>query len=148
MELILWKTREMERMRQEMDRMVHQCLDAFNLVPGAESPFAVSEIALMETQDALIAKVWLFDVLPEDIEIHLTRYSLQVSVARPAERSLRDRPDGWGHARGFVVRSVRLPRKIDLDRAEARFAEGLLTVRMPKSEGAEPGGTKIRITEG
>ena len=39
---------------------------------------------------------------------------------------------------GEMVRSITLPRQIDAEHAQASFADGVLTLRMPKTEQAKP----------
>ncbi|MGD8862482.1 MAG: Hsp20/alpha crystallin family protein [Myxococcales bacterium] len=46
---------------------------------------------------------------------------------------------------GYFQRSIPLPRGIDLDRTEAEFKKGVLTVRLPKGAVKEEKGTSIPI---
>lgn len=46
--------------------------------------------------------------------------------------------------RGSFVRSLRLPEPVEAEKAEAKVEDGLLTVRIPKSEEARPKEIKVK----
>ena len=75
----------------------------------------------------------------EDIDVQLAGETLTVSADRTEEREDRDgRYIRRERSRGSVSRSVRLPDPVDEDGTEATYADGVLTVRLPKV-GAEDG---------
>lgn len=46
---------------------------------------------------------------------------------------------------GMFSRSVPLPADVDVEKAEAKFDKGVLTLRLPKAPAKEPGGKRIAI---
>jgi HSP20 family protein len=48
---------------------------------------------------------------------------------------------------GGFERSVRLPEFVDADRIEASFANGLLTITVPKAQAAQPRKISIRASQ-
>ena len=47
--------------------------------------------------------------------------------------------------RGAFRRSLRMPSEIDADKVEARIAEGILTLSLPKAESARPKKIKVVV---
>lgn len=47
--------------------------------------------------------------------------------------------------RGTFRRSLRMPSEIDADKVEARIAEGILTLTLPKAESARPKKIKVAV---
>jgi len=45
---------------------------------------------------------------------------------------------------GDFSRNVVLPDKVDADRVEAKLADGILTIRLPKSEAAKPKQVEVK----
>lgn len=75
---------------------------------------------------------------PEDITVTTEQRRLTISGERKAEHAdnggyhRRERP--WGR----FSRSIELPADLDLERAEARFQQGVITLRIPRAEAAKP----------
>jgi len=59
--------------------------------------------------------------------------------ANEAEFLLRELPNG------SFRRSLRMPTEIDTDKVEAKIADGVLTLRLPKAESARPKKIKIAV---
>lgn len=47
--------------------------------------------------------------------------------------------------RGAFRRSLRMPTEIDSDKVEARIAEGILTLTLPKAESAKPKKIQVKV---
>ncbi len=96
-----------------------------------------------ETEDAYSVEIELPGVKREDIDIQLGDRVLTVSgEVKEKERTgvLRRRTRRVGH----FQYSVTLPADVDVDDVSARLDDGVLTVRVPKSEQAKP--RRIAIT--
>lgn len=95
-----------------------------------------------ETGDAFVIAADLPGVHPENVDISFEQNTLTIKGTRaptlraPEQGELRvftaERVSG-----GFA-RSIRLPEYVDGEKIEARYAEGVLTITVPKSPSALP----------
>lgn len=90
-----------------------------------------------ETSRDIVVRVELPGISKEDCQITIDGNVLHVTGEKTFER---DTGDSTYHvmerAYGAFQRSIALPRKVSIDRAEARYSNGVLTVRLPK-EGSD-----------
>ena len=122
--------RELDELYDRMNRLWET-----GLVPGADrwSPLADVE----ETEDAYSVEIDLPGVAREDVDIQLDDRELTVSgEVKEKERSgvLRRRTRRVGQ----FAYAVTLPGDVDADSVTATLKEGVLTVRVPKSQQAKP----------
>jgi HSP20 family protein len=93
-----------------------------------------------------IVRVEVPGIAPENLTIDVQERTLELSGKREepslAEGSLLRR-ERWS---GEFARSIRLPADLDSGRAEAHYEHGVLTLRIPRKEAAEP--RQIRIQTG
>ena len=113
----------------------------FSTVGGGTRPMALE---IYETPDQLVVRALTPGVMPQDLDVqyHDGVLTLKARTETPAAH------DDWTwHVREFgygeMTRSIRLPVEIDADRAEARFAHGILTLSLPKAEQAKPRQIKV-----
>jgi HSP20 family protein len=96
-------------------------------------------IDMNETDDHLVVRADLPGLKPADVDISLTGNLLTL---RGEFRTEDEGEAGTVHFRerrfGRFERSLVLPPQVDTDHAEATFAEGVLTVTLPKIEAAKP----------
>jgi len=91
------------------------------------------------TSDAFVVKVAVPGLKPEDIHTTLTGDVLAVEGTY-REETERDE-QGYLYRelnRGELRRSIRLPAGLKTDSAEAAYADGILTLTIPKVEEAKP----------
>ncbi len=123
---------QLEDMRRDMRRL-------FEAVEGASQDFSGVYPPLNITQDAdhFFVRAELAGVKLEDIELTAVRNKLAISGKREIteENASYHRREREG---GTFSRSVTLPSEVDGERVEARYDNGMLTVRLPKSEEAKP----------
>lgn len=119
--------------------------DDFLTRPTASSAAWRPATDLNETDDEFVMRMDLPGFEHEDIELTVEKNILTVSGRRTAEEveeetdfHLRERT-----AERFS-RSFALPRSVDADDVEARFANGVLTVHLPKVAEAKPRKIEIR----
>jgi len=81
----------------------------------------------------------------KDVEVHLTDDTLVLEGEKREEHE--DEKQGWRErSYGRFERSIPLPCEVDADHVSARFKNGLLTVRLPKSPKARERSKRIQIT--
>lgn len=130
--------REFEDLYEQMGRLVQSTVGA-----PAEVSAWVPAADVMEEDDAYVVQVELPGVTREDINVDVTGNELVITgEIKERERVglLRHRTRRIGR---FEYRAL-LPGELDPDNVEARLAEGVLTVRIPKSERAKPHRVQIR----
>ncbi len=116
----------------------------------ATQPAWVPELDAWETENEYVVTLDLPGVRAEQVEISFERNTLTVRGER--ERAIRAPEKGelrvffaereWGS----FTRSLRFPQHVAGDNIVANFEQGVLTVRVPKTEAAKP--RKIEISSG
>ena len=131
--------REFDDLYRQMGRWLNTVAGRLGDDRGPWSPLA----DVTETDDAYVVEVDLPGVKRNDIAVDLAGTELTISgELKEKERQglFRHRTRRTG---GFTYR-VTLPRDVDTDKIEAALADGVLTVRIPKSEAVKP--RRIAIT--
>jgi len=105
-----------------------------------------SDVDLADEGNQLKLSASLPGLSEKDLELKLTADSIVLRGERKVSV-----PDGYTARRRerqtyAFERSIRLPTKIDPDKAEASLANGLLTVTLPKAEAAKPRNITVRTS--
>jgi len=88
-------------------------------------------------------------VRPEDVKINLENQILTIrGEKQQVEEKKEERWHRYERSYGSFERSFTLPSTVDPDRIEATTENGVLTVRLPKSEKARPKEIPIRTSAG
>jgi HSP20 family protein len=129
----MWK--EMNRLQREMNRLFS------HLGSDGRPGLAVSFPALNVWQDegTVYAEAELPGMELNDLEIFVTGGN-QLTIKGERKQPKLDKGTWHRQERGFgsFARVVSLPVDVNPDRVEARLVNGVLTIRMPKSETAKP----------
>ncbi len=118
-------------------------------------PFWVAEglrettpaLDLYTTAEAVIAKVALPGVKPEDVDITIA--DDLVTITGSFEAEIERTEAGYVHkelSRGSFSRSFSVPTAVDTEAAKASFKDGLLTLTLPKTEEVKPKHIKVELT--
>jgi HSP20 family protein len=126
---------EMTSLRSVIDRLFD---DAFVRAPAAQGQQGGMWMPLdiYEKGDSIVVRASLPGIKPEDINITVQGNTVSI------EGELKDEGQQHGtrrhqeHRYGRFFRSVTLPTRVDADKAQANFENGMLTLSMPKEEGA------------
>jgi len=132
--------REMAELSERLNRL----FDERWMRPWSDEGVWSPLIALEETRDAYILRAELPGMDRKDINPSLTERTLSISGERKWEK--RDESATVHRAEFFCgkfQRTVSFPDEIDPQKATAKYENGILTVELPKSEGAKP--RKIEI---
>jgi HSP20 family protein len=138
---------EMVTLRQAMDRLFE---DSF-VSPltwrtiGNGGEMVAAPIDLRETGDEIVLTASLPGVKPEDVEMTITGQTLTLKGEFKGDENV-DRGDYLYRERRFGTfsRTVQLPVRVEGDRADASFDNGVLTLRIPKAEEVRPRQIQIK----
>ena len=137
--------RDFVSLRDAMDRLFE---DSFvspeRLFTVASGVGRTLPIEVYETSEEIVVRALCPGVTPEQLQVS---YQQGILTLRAQTKSPETHDDWTWHVREFgygeMARSFTLPKEIDADRAEAHFQDGVLTLRLPKSEQAKP--KQIRV---
>jgi HSP20 family protein len=114
---------------------------------GKGTPTGTLAVDLDGTPDQFILRTMLPGVRPEDVDItcHESTVTIRATVP-PAEHGQDVTPLVRELGVGAFARTIRLPDPIDAEKVKTSFADGILTLTLPKAEWSKP--KKIAITTG
>ena len=135
-----WRLRspfgDLERMRTQLDSL-------FNAI-GGESGAAIGAgvfpaVNITETTDNYFVRAELPGIKNDDLQLDIKERTLTIAGERKIEKEL---GEAKYHRRereaGKFSRAIALPGEVDTGNVDASLAEGMLTVRIAKSEKAKP----------
>lgn len=126
---------ELEQVTQRMRRMLDQTFSGD--WPSLAEPVGWSPLVdIEETDDAYVVEAELPGVKREDVTIELVGNELVIS-GEVKERERKGMLRRQTRRTGRFEYRVTLPDQLDAEKIEAKLAEGVLTVRAPKSERAQ-----------
>lgn len=97
-----------------------------------------------EDDGAITVRTELPGVTKDDVHLTLEDGVLTITGEKQSDRETKEKSYHLvERSFGSFTRSVQLPSGVDFDKAEADFENGVLQVRVPKSEAAKP--KKIQI---
>ncbi len=133
---------ELERMKQEMERMYqYPTMKIFREPTAGVFP----AINITEETDNYYVRAELPGIKADDLELSIANNTLTIEGER---KSGPEDENAKYHRRereaGKFSRKIILPAQIDASKADATCNEGLLTIVLPKAESAKP--KKITIT--
>jgi HSP20 family protein len=126
--------RELEHVTERIQRMFDEAFGGM-VWPArlAEPPAWSPPVDVEETDDAYVIEAELSSVKPEDLNIDVVGDDLQITgeiKQRERKGTLRRQTPRTGR---FAYR-VTLPSHADAEKIDARLADGVLTVRVPKTQ--------------
>lgn len=140
-----------ERMDEMFDEFVRK---PFGRPFLSRFPRIMEEIApspsvdIFEEKDDIVLKTELPGMTKDDIEINLTGDMITLSGEKKKEEKIEEK-NYYRHEclYGSFKRSFTLPAEVQSDKAKASFKNGILEVRIPKTEEAKKKAVKINIEE-
>lgn len=117
--------------QEKLHRMVHHQAEPRTTCAGSWCPL----VDILETPEAYIFRVELPGVGLENISLELRKNKLILTGQRPIESD----PQFAAYHRiervhGYFERSFSIPGKVDSDKAQAKYVDGLLEVILPKTD--------------
>ena len=145
-DLIRWEPMGATSLRQAMDRLFEDSfVTSSGLVPArwAEQP----AVDMYQTDTDVMVKASMPGMKAEDVDISITGDVITLKGEHREEKEVKEKDYFRKEMRfGSFARSLQLPVAVMVDKAEAEFEDGVLTVRLPKSEAAKPRSVKVKDT--
>jgi len=106
----------------------------------------VPAVDIFETENEWVLKADLPEVKMDDIDIQIENGTLTLK----GERKLQKEEAGNGYTQvernyGTFARYFSLPETVDSEHVQAAYAQGVLTVTLPKKEVAKPRSIKVQV---
>ena len=107
-----------------------------------ETPFTSQSLTsadIWEEKDDIFVKMALPGVNKEDIKISIMEDSINISgQTKKEEEDNKEKKYYYRSLESSFEQSFNLPTKIQSDKAEAEFKDGVLTVKLPKADAVKP----------
>jgi HSP20 family protein len=100
---------------------------------------------LYQNADNVVAIVELPGMRKEDIEISLHDGILTISGERKTESVEGEKAERTERVTGKFRRSITLPARVESDKVNATYKDGILTVTLPKAEDAKPKQIQVNV---
>ncbi len=137
--------REMARLSEEMNRLVG---DVLGQQQGRESLRGawVPAVDILEKDDAILIRADLPGLTADDVDVSVDNGVLVIR----GERKFEDAAEGETFHRvervyGAFERAFQLPRTVDPSKIKARFANGVLELKLPTREESRPRTIKVDV---
>jgi len=103
-------------------------------------------VDIFEESDDVVVKAELPGMKKDDIEVTLSDDTITISGEKKREEKV-EKKNYYRYERSFgsFTRSFRLPVEVQTDKAKASFKDGVLEIRIPKTEEAKKRAKKLEI---
>ena len=147
MSLELWRPmREMRRLTEEMERMMEEAFEPFERY--WERPRTLMRffpVNMYRQNNDLIVEATLPGIRPEDVDISVSGRTLTIRAERREEKERREEEYYYREVEaGRFYRQLTLPADVQVDKAEARYENGMLRLRLPISGAAKEAHIKVK----
>jgi HSP20 family protein len=137
--IVRWEPfRDMVTLRDAMERMFEEGLLRAPVPFGSWGDGALS-VDVYETDESVVIKTSVPGVKVEDIDVSVTGDTLTIKAETKEEEEIK-RENYLRRERRFgsMCRSVTLPGGLEMDKGEADYSDGILTLTFPKAEEVKP----------
>ena len=130
-------------LRQAMDRLFEDSIVNPRNWPGETQVSPALDVH--ETGDAVVVTVSLPGIKPEDVDVTMQAQTLTIRGEFKEDESVdRDQYLYQERRYGTFARQIQLPIRVQADKAEASFENGLLKLTIPKAEEVKPRQIQIK----
>ena len=144
--LILWKDEQIDKLRQDMDRLYHRVYGEFGIPLLSTTLRGIPLVDLSDIEDVLIVRAKIVDIDPKDLDVSVTHETLRISTKTKKERV----EDSGGYRRtqqrlGFFSRTLQLPCRVEINEVQATYSKGTLNIVMPKCKPEKTRKIKVKV---
>jgi HSP20 family protein len=144
---------DLTRWETEMDRMMDDFFGRRRRSWWPERWFRpdIEEISapavdLYEEKDDIVVKAELPGINKDDVEVNLSDHTLTIKGEKKHEKEIKEE-NYYRSERsyGSFIRTLELPKDVHSDKVKASFKNGVLEVRLPKTEEAKAKEIKVKV---
>ena len=148
--IIRWNSfGEAGSLRRAVDRLFDDALLAGPFRAGNGQPTAWQPaVEMFETGDEVVVRAEMPNVDPANVDVTVTGDAITIKGTVRQEEEKKDRSYYRRELRyGSYVRTLPLPAEVNGGDAKATYKDGVLEVKIPKSERAKPTSVKVQIAQ-
>lgn len=144
---------DLGRWERDMDRMMEDFFGRRTRPWWPERWFRADELErrvplvdVFEDKDEIVVKAEIPGMDKDNIEVNLTDHTLTIKGEKKKEEEIKE--ENYYRAErsyGSFIRTVELPAEVHTDKVKANFKNGVLEVRMPKTEAAKAKEIKVKV---
>jgi len=113
---------------------------------GEEMDVRAPTVDVYEEKDDIVVKVELPGMDKNNIEVNLTDHTLTIKGEKKKEEEVKNENYyRTERSYGTFLRTLELPKDVHTDKVKAIFKNGILEVRMPKTEEAKAKEIKVKV---
>ena len=113
---------------------------------GGVSELITPVVDIYEEKDDIVVKAEMPGMTKEDIEIDISNTHLSLKGEKKREEKIEEEDYfACERAYGAFHRSMELPKDVQADKVKASFKNGVLEIRLPKTEEAKTKEIKVKI---
>jgi HSP20 family protein len=106
----------------------------------------VPALDVFEEKDELVVKAELPGIEKDNVEVNLTDHTLTIKGEKKKEEEVKEEKYYRSErSYGSFVRTLQLPADVQSDKVKASFKNGVLEVRLPKTEEAKGKEIKVKV---
>lgn len=103
-------------------------------------------VDIFEDKDKVVVKAELPGIKKEELDVNITENTITISGEKKKEEKVKEKNFyRLERSRGAFRRSFTLPAGVQSTKAKAKFTDGVLEIRIPKTEEAKKKEVKVRI---
>ncbi len=104
------------------------------------------DVDIFEENGDVVVKAELPGIRKEDIEVNFTDHMVTISGEKKKEERIEDKNYyRVERSYGSFTRSLEIPSEVQTDKAKAKFHDGILEIRVPKTEEAKKKSQKVTV---
>ena len=148
-DLILWKTRELSRLRNDMNHLFNRFCDCFDVPSDFIETAPTFYPDIVDTGESLVVTAEIPGLNPEDLKIQIFEETLVISGATGTTTV----EEGENFHRterrsGAFTRRILLPRRVSAEKTEATYKNKLLKIVLPKRRSEKIREISVQIEPG
>lgn len=135
MSLLRRRSSDVVSLRDAMNRLLEESL----VRPFSDEGLRMPAVDMIDKENEVVVKATLPGMKSKDIEVTTVGNTLSIKGEIKEEKEEGEEGEYIYRERryGSFCRSFTLPEEIDVDQAEAEFEDGILTLKLPKTETAK-----------
>jgi HSP20 family protein len=144
---------DLSRWERDMERMMEDFFGRRTRPWWPERWFRTEEmevtapaVDLYEEKDDIVVKAELPGIDKNNIEVNITDHMLTIKGEKKKEDEIKEE-NYYRSERsyGSFIRTLELPKDVHTDKVKASFKDGILEVRLPKTEEAKAKEVKVKV---